>query len=363
MCIIAGYSGNKSAAPILIEMMKKEEFYDGGLSTGIATIHEGKLYCRKVVGDVDTLLRETDAIDLPGTTGIIHSRTGGNSVAHAQPVISRDGNMALITNGTTKEATCPEFYETANALMADLVNKGYTVNTAFDYPEGEDKKTQLPNGKGYQLTEPYLFTIEELLKKSDGKNLKSDIAKATRTAIDTLPRNFITLNVNANVPNTITIGNIARPMTAGFGDGEVFLASVPMALPDEVQKRPVIHLPTTSVTQVTPEGIKICSTSLENVRVEDVDYRIAGKLRAIVETMLKGKKDAPVSIYDILAETDWTKVWSEPYIDSKFVGTGYLKPYAGAIYNALFSFHKEGRLHTILGKKKGGSRIVKYWLD
>ena len=74
MCIIAGYSGNKNAAPILIEMMKKEEFVDGGLSTGIATIHEGKLYYRKVVGDVDTLLRETDALSLPGTTGIIHSR-------------------------------------------------------------------------------------------------------------------------------------------------------------------------------------------------------------------------------------------------------------------------------------------------
>ena len=47
MCIIAGYSGNKPAAPILIEMLKKAEYIDGGLSTGIATIHEGKLYMRK----------------------------------------------------------------------------------------------------------------------------------------------------------------------------------------------------------------------------------------------------------------------------------------------------------------------------
>lgn len=30
MCVIAGYSGNRRAAPILIEMMKKIEYYDGG---------------------------------------------------------------------------------------------------------------------------------------------------------------------------------------------------------------------------------------------------------------------------------------------------------------------------------------------
>ena len=79
MCIIAGYSGNRRAAPILIDMLKKTEYIDGGLSTGIATIHEGKLYMRKVVGDVDTLLAETDALDLPGTTGIfLPDRSGKN---------------------------------------------------------------------------------------------------------------------------------------------------------------------------------------------------------------------------------------------------------------------------------------------
>ena len=66
MCNIAGYAGQRRAAPILIEMLKRQEFYDGGMSTGIATIHEGKIHWRKVVGDVETLLRETDALELPG---------------------------------------------------------------------------------------------------------------------------------------------------------------------------------------------------------------------------------------------------------------------------------------------------------
>ncbi len=41
MCNIAGYTGSRRAAPILIEMLRREEFMDGGLCTGISSIHEG----------------------------------------------------------------------------------------------------------------------------------------------------------------------------------------------------------------------------------------------------------------------------------------------------------------------------------
>ena len=56
MCNIAGYVGTKTAAPILLEMMKREEGFAGGYYTGLATIHEGKLYWRKVIGTVKDLL-------------------------------------------------------------------------------------------------------------------------------------------------------------------------------------------------------------------------------------------------------------------------------------------------------------------
>ena len=58
MCNIAGYIGKKQAAPILLDLLRRQECYDGGAGTGIATIHEGKLYFRKVLGDVETLLRD-----------------------------------------------------------------------------------------------------------------------------------------------------------------------------------------------------------------------------------------------------------------------------------------------------------------
>ena len=61
MCNMAGYAGIKDAAPILIEMLKRQEGFEGGYSSGIATFHEGKIYYAKIVGDTDRLVALTEA--------------------------------------------------------------------------------------------------------------------------------------------------------------------------------------------------------------------------------------------------------------------------------------------------------------
>ena len=43
MCVIAGYAGGRRAAPILIEMLKKVEYFDGGMATGIAYLNPGSV--------------------------------------------------------------------------------------------------------------------------------------------------------------------------------------------------------------------------------------------------------------------------------------------------------------------------------
>ena len=103
MCNIAGYVGSRPAAPILLDMIRNQEGLDGGFYTGIATIHEGRIYYAKLAGDLDRLLALTDAAALPGTVGIAHSRTrsgGGDEWAH--PFVGeRDGEirLAYVANG------------------------------------------------------------------------------------------------------------------------------------------------------------------------------------------------------------------------------------------------------------------------
>src|SRR5699024_10852738 len=74
MCVIAGYIGNKQAAPILLGMLRREEGFAGAFFSGIATVDKGKLYYDKVVGYSENLIKETDALKFPGTIGIAHGR-------------------------------------------------------------------------------------------------------------------------------------------------------------------------------------------------------------------------------------------------------------------------------------------------
>ena len=369
MCILAGYAGNKPAAPILIEMLKKTEYIDGGLSTGIATIHEGKLYMRKVVGDVDTLLRETDALDLPGTTGIIHSRTGGNHVEHAHPFLSGDGNLALVLNGTTWGGGTPEFYADQNKIMNDLYDKGIKIRSAvYKAEEGTPACRVLKNGYKYHDTEPYALIIGEAVKGLSGEALKRAMATEMRSALETIPIDVITLAVHEDVPDTITVGTVSRPMSVGIGDGETFMCTVPFGLPEYVQNRSIIFMPPTSVAQVTPNGINFISTSFKETRVEQIDFRLAMKFRQEFEKYLKVGEENAIDLYDIPFYTDWDSIWTKPMVDSKYKPeNSRLKPVGSALYEGLWSFYKEGRLKMKLGtrisKKGAEKKIMKFWLE
>lgn len=126
MCVIAGYTGSRPAAPILVDMLRRQQFIDGGLSTGIATVHEGRIYTAKVLGDLDVLLQTTDALNLPGTTGIIHSRPCADLLSHAHPFTSQDEQLAAVLNGTLRDVDEPAFYRTVNDLMADFCRRGFS---------------------------------------------------------------------------------------------------------------------------------------------------------------------------------------------------------------------------------------------
>ncbi len=361
MCIIAGYSGAKQAAPILIEMLKKTEYIDGGLSTGIATIHEGKLYTTKVIGDVNELLARTDALNLPGTTGIIHSRTGGDELSHAHPFTSDDGELALVLNGTSMGGGTKEFYDTSNSIMNGFLDRGIEIKSAVN---SQDRNRILKNGLSYHDTEPYALMIGDEVKDTPPEEMKEGIANATREALETLPIDVIVLNVHARLSDTITVGTVSRPMSFGFGDGEIYLATVPMAFPNHIQARPVVFLPPTTIAQATPRGLNILSTSFKETKVEQIDYRIVKTVRESMEALLS--KGEPISIYDMPFETsmEWAKHWRKPLVDSKYVLDGtLLKPSASLLYEGLWSFHKEGRLHSVLGETKNGTKITKFWID
>lgn len=131
MCNMAAYAGKHRAAPILFEMLEEQECLGGGHYNGIATIHEGKIYYAKVCGPCSKLRETTNALDLPGTVGIAHSRTPGiDSDAWAQPFLSSSGKVIYCGNGALGKFPKPDYRAYYNKSIAE----GKHFPSSIDHP-------------------------------------------------------------------------------------------------------------------------------------------------------------------------------------------------------------------------------------
>ena len=73
MCGIVGVIGKASAAPLLLEALRRLE-YRGYDSAGIATLVDGQIERRRAEGKLGNLAAVLERDPLPGTTGIGHTR-------------------------------------------------------------------------------------------------------------------------------------------------------------------------------------------------------------------------------------------------------------------------------------------------
>jgi len=357
MCNIAGYTGNKRAAPILIDMLRREQYIDGGMSTGIATIHDGKLYYTKVLGDVDVLLRETDALNFPGTVGIAHSRPGGNYVSHAHPFVDKDEKLAVVLNGTLRGVGTPEFFDAEHDAMQSFLDRGFPIRSAVP---GTGFKP-LSNGMGHHDTEVYALWTGDTV--DSGSDVRTDVVRGLRDSMDTLPADIVILCIHALLEGTITVGKITRPAIVGIGDGESYVATTALAFPNDVTIRNTMPLPVCSVSQITPGAVKVTDAKFENVRIEEPTARMYAMAYKRLEALMIGQKDNPKSVYDFGFYNAWRDMWSQPLVDCKYSKAGdMLKPTACVMYETLEAFDREGRLHSVLGERNG-KPITKFWLE
>lgn len=325
MCNIAGYVGNKQAAPVLIEMLKKSAIFDGGFSTGIATIHEGKIYSRKILGSIDEFIEKTDVLSLPGNIGIMHSRPANNLHEYAHPFLSPSGNLAFVLNGT---GVIDDLTPMRNSAVDMLQDNGYYFRSAR-FAE-KDGYPQLSTGEYVATGEGYAYHTHMLM--NDGVSFEDALIKTASAFYG----EHVTVCLNRETPDTLNVCRITRPMYALFEDGETYIATTRFAFPEDA-KGESISLPVGKVCYLTANGLSVSSKAVDGpapCEITPSEYR---KAYTRLEEMLTGKKDSPL-VYDDVEVELWFNMpdlWHEnrPY-----------QRFAELTYDVLYDMYKEGRL-------------------
>lgn len=126
MCGIVGFTGNRQAAPILLDGLSKLE-YRGYDSAGIAVSSKDAIEVIKAKGRLQALREMTDnGKAVKGLCGIGHTRWathGEPSVVNAHPHFSRDKQIVVVHNG---------IIENYQELRASLEKKGYEFISQTD---------------------------------------------------------------------------------------------------------------------------------------------------------------------------------------------------------------------------------------
>lgn len=246
MCTLAAYVGTEAAAPRLIDLLGREEGWAGAYYTGLATVHEGRLHLRKVVGDLATLLRETDAAELPGTIGIAHSRSkSGGDREWGHPFADSHNRLAYVANGARGVFKASRANEHVQRLQA----KGRNFRSLVPEPVGN--YPCLEDGSCVHFSEIMCQLVAENLHDEGLPPLE-----AMGRAFVEFPAEIVGLALSAEYPDRILGFRGNMPLMVGRSGTETMLASTALAFPDPAPEW-LMPVPANCALSVTRETIDI----------------------------------------------------------------------------------------------------------
>jgi len=191
MCGIVGYIGDKPAAPILINSLKKLE-YRGYDSAGVAVFDGSNLKVVKCKGRLSALEEKVKKETLRGTLGIGHTRWathGEPNDINSHPHVSRSGKIAVVHNG---------IIENYMKLKEFLEAQGYTFVSDTD-------------------TEVAAHLVEY--------HFKGNLVQAVIDTINELEGSYALGVICQDCDYEFVAARKDSPLIVGLGKGENFIAS------------------------------------------------------------------------------------------------------------------------------------------
>jgi glucosamine--fructose-6-phosphate aminotransferase (isomerizing) len=225
MCGIVGYIGDKRAAPLLIQGLRRLE-YRGYDSAGIAVQVNGNVETKKAVGKIVELEKLlTNGGEPVGTVGIAHTRWathGAPNTVNAHPHTDCKNDIAVVHNG---------IIENASTLKQKLIALGHTFTSETD-------------------TEVVAHLIEEAFA--------GNLEEAVRAALQQVEGAYGLAIISSKDPNKIVVARKGSPLLLGITDtGEYFVASDVAAV--LAQTRQVIYLDDGEMAVLTRDGYRTFS--------------------------------------------------------------------------------------------------------
>jgi len=191
MCGIVGYIGDKQAAPVLLNGLKKLE-YRGYDSAGIAVFDNSKLKVIKCKGRLCSLEEKVKNDIVVGTIGIGHTRWathGEPNDINSHPHLSCSGKIAVVHNG---------IIENYLPLKEFLQNQGYTFLSDTD-------------------TEVVAHLVEY--------HYKGDLVQAVIDTINEIEGSYALGVLCTDRGNEFVAARKDSPLIVGLGNNENFIAS------------------------------------------------------------------------------------------------------------------------------------------
>ena len=196
MCGIVGYTGEKTALPILMEGIKRLE-YRGYDSAGVALLENDGLIFEKSAGKISVLEEKIAGKDFRSTCAIAHTRWathGEPNTINAHPHTDTHGKLAIVHNG---------IIENYRSLRQYLESRGHNLQTETD-------------------TEILVHLIEQYFE--------GDLFEAVRTALVFVEGTYGIAVISRDNPGEIVVARSGSPLVIGCGQGENFVASDVSAL-------------------------------------------------------------------------------------------------------------------------------------
>ncbi|MGI6712328.1 MAG: glutamine--fructose-6-phosphate transaminase (isomerizing) [Bacillota bacterium] len=266
MCGIVGYIGQRPAASVLLEGLRKLE-YRGYDSAGIAIIENEKLKINRSAGKLHMLEEKIDSSLINGTIGIGHTRWathGCPSDSNSHPHTDCTRRIAVVHNG---------IIENYLKLREWLEEEGHVFKSETD-------------------TEVLPHLIEHFYK--------GDLHEAVKNALGKVTGSYAMVVISQDAPDILVAARKDNPLVVGLGEDEFFFASDIPAIINHTRK--IVVLEDGEIAVLTLDGVKVYkNNTLVEKEVQFITWDIkAAEKDGYTHFMLKEIHEQPRALRETL---------------------------------------------------------------